>query len=524
MDGLMILRFKFREPITKEAPLRFRWLSPVSALLMTIAIPWSAFADHSSPAFWICPGAGLAWPPAELGYGHPTLDVGDSELLYGGLIGLKIVPALGIEARGAMLSAEEDLNSLKLWHVEGNGTLFLMPSSRLVPLLTGGAGIMHATNDADSVQGFEKDNIFAWNVGAGVLLRFTDKVGLRVDGRYISYQIIGSYTDDGDNDIAGPGNYTGPKEYLPHPELFVGLNIGFGGKPSDSDTDGIPDKADACPDTPTGARVDARGCPIDGDSDGVPDGLDLCDKTPVGAKVDASGCPTDSDKDGVFDGVDQCANTPAGVKVNARGCPQDADGDGVPDGTDKCENTLKGCLVDATGCPLDADKDGICDGLDQCANTPADARVDSKGCPIVLTEKETELLDTGMIRLHDVNFDSNKATIKPESFPVLDEVGAILVRWPELKIEIGGHCDSQGSNAHNLQLSDERSKSVLAYLISKFPELKTAQLTTAGYGEEKPIAPNNTALGRAKNRRVEFKVLNTEVLKREKDKVKLAPK
>jgi outer membrane protein OmpA-like peptidoglycan-associated protein len=91
-------------------------------------------------------------------------------------------------------------------------------------------------------------------------------------------------------------------------------------------------------------------------------------------------------------------------------------------------------------------------------------------------------------------------------------------------VEIGGHADSQGSNAFNLKLSDDRAKSVLDYLQGKFPELKTAQITAVGYGEEKPIAPNNTSLGRSKNRRVEFKVLNTDVLKREKEKVKLAPK
>jgi outer membrane protein OmpA-like peptidoglycan-associated protein len=443
---------------------------------------------------------------------------------FGGILGVKILPSLGLEARANALSTDDSLQvrtadfpptevitNLGMFHVEGNLTWFLGPTNRLVPLLTAGAGIMRTEVDEETeenLRGIIKNDKFTWNVGGGLLVRFSERVGLRLDARRLAYKV----------------RFGDEEKERPHTEAFAGINIGFGGKPSDSDDDGVADKEDSCPETPVGARVDARGCPIDSDSDGIADGLDLCDNTPVGAKVDASGCPTDADKDGIVDGIDQCANTPAGVKVNARGCPLDADGDGVADGTDKCEGTPKGCLVDATGCPSDADKDGVCDGLDQCANTPADARVDAKGCPIVVSERETELLDTGMIRLHDVNFDTNKATIKPESYPVLDEVGAILVRWPELKIEIGGHADARGTNAYNLTLSDARANSVLTYLISKFPELKTAQLTAVGYGEEKPIAPNNTALGMAKNRRVEFKVLNTEVLKKEKEKVKLAPK
>jgi len=500
--------------------LRFRWLSLVS--MLTVALPLSAFADLGSPTVWIVPGGGVAYPPAEFGFDYePPTATGDAEVtgtqpIFGGILGVKLVPALGIEARGSFLS-EEDLSELEIQHYEGNLTWFLMPHKRFVPLLTGGLGIVRidAKENLPLASSVE-DNSLTWNVGGGALIRFSEHIGIRLDARRVAYKIKGNFLE------APP--FSGPEDWRPQTELFAGLNIGFGGKPSDADADGIPDKADSCPETPVGARVDARGCPIDTDSDGIADGLDLCDNTPVGAKVDASGCPTDSDKDGIVDGLDQCANTPAGVKVNARGCPLDADGDGVADGIDKCEGTPKGCLVDATGCPADADGDGVCDGLDQCANTPADARVDAKGCPIVVSEKETELLDTGMIRLQNVNFDSNKSTIKPESFPVLDEVGGILVRWPELQIEVGGHCDSQGTNAHNLELSDARAHAVLDYLQGKFPELKTAQMTAVGYGEEKPIAPNNTALGRAKNRRVEFKVLNTDVLKREKEKVKLAPK
>ena len=151
-------------------------------------------------------------------------------------------------------------------------------------------------------------------------------------------------------------------------QYWGGLTYGWGGKPKDTDLDGVPDKKDKCPGTPKGATVDATGCPTDADGDGVYDGLDQCPNTPKGATVDAKGCPTDSDGDGVMDGIDQCPNTPAGLKV------------------------------------------------------------DAMGCPIEVTEKETEMLDTGMIRLQNVNFETGKATLLPDSYAALDEVGGILLK------------------------------------------------------------------------------------------------
>jgi len=130
----------------------------------------------------------------------------------------------------------------------------------------------------------------------------------------------------------------------------------------------------------------------------------------------------------------------------------------------------------------------------------------------------------GMIRLQDINFDTGKATIKPDSYKALDEVGNILIRWPQLRIEIGGHTDARGSDATNQKLSDARAKAVLEYLAAKFPELHEDQFTVKGYGESQPIATNSTALGMAKNRRVEFKVLNTEALKKETQKQQFVPK
>ena len=238
----------------------------------------------------------------------------------------------------------------------------------------------------------------------------------------------------------------------------------------------------------------------------------------AGLQYVLGGKARDQDHDGVRDGLDQCPNTPLGAKVDARGCPIDSDGDGVYDGLDKCPNTPHGCKVDANGCPSDVDGDGVCDGLDLCPNTPAGLRVDAHGCPIEVSEKEVQLLDTGLIRLGNIRFDTGKATLKPESFAVLDSLALILQQYPTLRIEVGGHTDNVGSPQKNQPLSEERARSVFDYLRAKVAGFDSLGWTAKGYGSGAPIAPNTTALGKAKNRRVEFKVLNTQALRIEREK------
>lgn len=194
----------------------------------------------------------------------------------------------------------------------------------------------------------------------------------------------------------------------------------------------------------------------------------------------------------------------------------DSDGDGVPDSRDYCPDTPRACEVNAHGCPLDADGDGVCDGLDECPDTPAGRVVDEDGCPVDEVEEylETELLDTGKIRLLNVNFDFDRSTIRPDAHAALEAVGKVLTKWPGLKIEIEAYTDSRGSAAYNYALSHRRAESVRAYLLEHFQQLEPAQLTAKDFGETRPLVANTSEANMQLNRRVEFRVLNREILKR----------
>lgn len=249
----------------------------------------------------------------------------------------------------------------------------------------------------------------------------------------------------------------------------------------------------------------------DADGDGVADGSDQCPGTPREATVDANGCPSDADKDGIADGIDKCPRTPAGTMVDATGCPQDSDRDGVFDGADRCPGTARGATVDAQGCPLDTDKDGVFDGVDQCPGTSEEWAVDNKGCPIPVSETYQQFLDEKSVSVN-VQFNSGKTDILSVSEADLHRVGEVLADWPEAKVEVGGHTDSQGADKFNKTLSENRARSVKTWLTSNYPAIRANNLLTKGFGESQPVASNDTAEGRAQNRRVTFTLMNADEL------------
>ncbi len=247
--------------------------------------------------------------------------------------------------------------------------------------------------------------------------------------------------------------------------------------------------------------------PGDADGDGIADNVDKCPNDPEDKDgfQDADGCPDpDNDKDGIPDKADKCPNDPEDKDgfQDADGCPDpDNDADGIPDKADKCPNEAedKDNFEDADGCPdPDNDKDGVLDAADKCPNDPGPA--DNGGCPkkyehIVVTQEKIELKQK-------VFFDTNKATIQPRSFSLLDEIAQVLRSRPTMTVRIEGHTDSRGKRAHNMQLSQARAESVRQHLVGL--GIDPGRMQAQGYGPDQPIETNKTAAGREKNRRVEF--------------------
>jgi OOP family OmpA-OmpF porin len=315
-----------------------------------------------------------------------------------------------------------------------------------------------------------KESAGTANMGAGLTFWFTEQVGLSLASTYKK-----SFTDRAHFEVPSAFQHT------------AGLTFKFGGK--DTDGDGIYDKDDTCPEV--AGLPQFQGCP-DTDGDGIEDSKDGCPEE-VGTP-ELNGCP-DSDGDGIANKDDACPEVAGLAALN--GCP-DADGDGIADAKDKCP-TVAGPR-DNQGCPWpDTDGDSVLDKDDKCPDVKG--TVANNGCPEVSEDVIKKLNDYAKTIL----FNTAKSSFQQQTFPILQSIVAILKEYPASNFSIEGHTDSDGKDAVNQTLSENRAAAVKAFLVEN--GIDAARLTSAGFGETMPIASNKTKAGKAQNRRVEVKVV-----------------
>lgn len=418
--------------------------------------------------------------------------------------------SLAVPAQVGTANVIGDRNNRRILSLDGLVQLhWYKPEARFVPYVLGGGGVVWEDFDVYN---------FQIPLGGGLNIRVGNNSYINLQGEYRK-----SLDDNRDNLQAG-----------------IGYVYRLGKSAPDTDQDGIKDAEDACPEIP--GKEELAGCP-DRDEDGVADPEDHCPG--IAGSADLNGCP-DTDGDGVIDQEDQCPEV-AGLE-DLSGCP-DADNDGIADQFDECPQEAgppanKGCPIRDTdadgipdemddcpeeagtkktmGCP-DSDGDGIPNADDRCPDLPGefagcpdsdrDGLIDpedrcpeeagpstNKGCPEI-EESVREVLDFAM---QAVQFETEKATLKEESFPVLDQIVDIMEQYPDYSLRISGHTDSLGDDEFNRTLSEERAKACYQYIVSK--GVQPSRLSYTGYGEERPIADNESSRGRRLNRRVEFEL------------------
>ncbi|MBJ6760850.1 thrombospondin type 3 repeat-containing protein [Myxococcaceae bacterium JPH2] len=273
----------------------------------------------------------------------------------------------------------------------------------------------------------------------------------------------------------------------------------------DTDGDGVEDAKDRCPQY--AGPASREGCPLrDVDEDGVEDARDACPRQ--AGPPELRGCPlADADRDGLEDAQDRCPEE-AGSREHD-GCPvRDADEDGVPDEQDACPADVG--IAELRGCPArDSDGDAVADHQDNCPRAAGPAS--NQGCParepqaVVLRRDRLQLLER-------VYFEGGTATVQRRSFPLLDNVVAVLKAHPELrKVRVEGHTDDLIEPEASLALSQARAEAVLSRLVSQ--GLESERLEAQGLGQEQPLESNTTAPGRAANRRIEFVFVTEEPIR-----------
>ncbi len=306
----------------------------------------------------------------------------------------------------------------------------------------------------------------------------------------------------------------------------------------DKDGDGVTDLKDDCPEV--AGLPELKGCP-DRDGDGITDSKDDCPDE-KGLAI-FNGCP-DRDSDGVMDRIDDCPDTKGLVQYN--GCP-DTDGDNIIDKVDECP-TVYG-IAELKGCPAaeltyfnvetQVEKVKQAGGVYSYGNAvdtktakfklegynadtvktvfvtapnlrgknayrEADGffRFAKEAEVVILKEEEKQVMKKAF---ENLEYKTNSEVILSSSFSGLDELANLMGTNANWKLRISGHTDNVGARTANMTLSKRRAESVKKYLVSK--GIAADRFEVMYFGPDKPIAPNNTEDGRARNRRVEMLIV-----------------
>ncbi len=223
----------------------------------------------------------------------------------------------------------------------------------------------------------------------------------------------------------------------------------------------------------------------------------------------------DNDRDGLEDTADECPNDAEDEDefLDDDGCPDvDNDADGLLDGVDRCPLVSEDAdgFEDDDGCPEpDNDEDGLRDGADRCPMEAedVDAYQDDDGCPEPGPGAHAVVMaDTRILIAERIFFEHDAFDVRPVNGPLLDEVAASFMRLPaDRRLRIEGYSDDEGADAYNLDLAYRRAHSTVDQLVAR--GVPRERIVYVGYGERRPIAPNDSPEGRALNRRVEFTVI-----------------
>jgi outer membrane protein OmpA-like peptidoglycan-associated protein len=362
----------------------------------------------------------------------------------------------GLEVEGAAMPTSTEAGDGALLYAARGHAMLQLPRS-VAPFVLAGVSGLGVASDRSALG---NDIDLGFHFGGGVKIFLARYVALRFDVR--------------DTLTAKRGVGDGVGHGI---EVLGGLTFTFLRKkeekkpePSDRDGDGILDKDDECPDVP--GVPEYKGCPI-----------------------------PDTDGDGILDPDDDCPDVPGVPEY--KGCPiPDTDGDGILDPDDECVDEPG--VPEYKGCPIpDTDGDGILDPDDDCPEEPEtfNGYQDADGCPDEVPKEVAKF--TGVIE--GIYFDTGKATIRKQSRPKLDGALEVLEKFPDLRIEISGHTDDRGKDDFNRDLSQRRAAAVKTYFVDK--GIDASRIETRGAGEDEPRETNATKAGRAKNRRIEFKLL-----------------